>query len=175
MKPPRISIAAVLAIVGAIALGMAALVYASPAWVVVMQVVTLALLFTSILGAIRGRDVAWWRGVALFGWGFLLLDGLNVWWVDPSIRPQAHVVALCSDLYPIVYHDPPVIDLRAQGLDPQTFAPGAAEATRRNIAMTTAEHRAFQSVGVWLSRLLFALLGGVVGRVILTKRHAVEG
>jgi hypothetical protein len=164
MRSPRFSIVGLLAIVAVIAVGIAALRYASQAWAAVFAVLTLALLFTSILGAVRGRDLPFWRGVALFGWGFLFLDAFTPWWIDESVRPRTTLSAFLTEVFPVVFHNPPLMG-GAMG----AFMPGTPP-PRPQINLYSVEYKAFQNVGAWLSHLLFAIMGGIVGRIVLGGR-----
>jgi hypothetical protein len=79
MDMGRISIAATLGWVVAFALGLAALVNASEFWAGGTLLLTLVLLFGSVLGAIiRGWRGGAWLGFAVFGWGYFLLP-LTTW------------------------------------------------------------------------------------------------
>lgn len=76
----RISIAGLLGVVVAFALGLAALVNANEFWAGGTLLVTLAALLGSVLGAIlRGWRGGGWLGFALFGWGFFLFQIFTLW------------------------------------------------------------------------------------------------
>ena len=92
MKSFRISLAASMAIIALIALGLAGMVSATRVWTAVAGTLTLALLLTALLaaGMLSGGDRAFWTGFALFGWVYLLL--VNWDWVGASsamISPPA--------------------------------------------------------------------------------------
>jgi hypothetical protein len=72
---PRISIAALLAGMVPIAVGLAALANPTALWEGVVFALTLLTLFTAIVGVLyrRGAGRAFWVGFALFGWGFFVL------------------------------------------------------------------------------------------------------
>jgi hypothetical protein len=70
----RISIAGLLGLVVAIALGLAAVVNANEFWAWATLLLTLTVLFGSVIGTIlRGWRTGGWLGFAVFGWGYLLL------------------------------------------------------------------------------------------------------
>jgi hypothetical protein len=165
-----VSIAALTGIVAAIAVGMAALRYASDAWAVSLAIFTLALLFTSILGAIHGTNRGFWRGVALFGWGYLLLDGFTVSWIDSTIRPHTFLMPALTELYPYLHHDPPRQHPGSKGGLGIVLAPGVMPP----VELFSSQHRSFQTVGIWISRLLFALLGGIIGRIVIANHRPRE-
>jgi hypothetical protein len=82
---PRTSIAGLLALMIPIAVGLAALTDPSPFWSGAVLVLTLTMLFSSIVGAIyrRGGRRASWLGFAVFGWGYCaLLSQLTI-----DVRP----------------------------------------------------------------------------------------
>ena len=75
----RVSIAATLGWAWPARPGLAALVNASWPWAGATTFATLAALLTSVVGLIlRGRRGGGWDGFAVFGWGFLLAQGLLV-------------------------------------------------------------------------------------------------
>jgi hypothetical protein len=174
MRPPRLSTTGFLGIIAVIALGMAALRYASNAWAVAFAIITLAVLFTSILGAIYGTDRAFWRGVALFGWGFLLVDSFTVWWIDPSIRPSSSLTSFLTQVYPVVRQEPPrEPEIRLIDSSIVRFGNGSPTGPRP-VALWTPEYHAFVSIGVWLSRLFFAFVGGIVGQIMIARSRPPE-
>ncbi len=72
---PRISIAALLAGMVPIAVGLAALADPTAFWEGTVFVLTLLALFTGVVGICyrRGAGRAFWVGFSLFGWGFFVL------------------------------------------------------------------------------------------------------
>jgi hypothetical protein len=77
MRKFHFSIAGLMGIVLAAAVGLTALKNASRIWAGVMLLLTCGILALGIIGAIYGQRTrrAWWLGFALFGWGYLALAG----------------------------------------------------------------------------------------------------
>jgi hypothetical protein len=71
----HISIAQLLAVMVPIAVGLAAIANPSAFWEGTIFVLTLLLLFATVIGVIYRKDVdrAFWLGFSLFGWGFYAL------------------------------------------------------------------------------------------------------
>ena len=72
---PRISIAALLAGMVPIAVGLAALTNPTEFWEGMVFALTMLTLFTALVGVFyrKGADRSFWVGFALFGWGFFVL------------------------------------------------------------------------------------------------------
>jgi hypothetical protein len=76
----RISIARLLGLVAAFALGLAVLVNASEFWAGATLLLTLAALLGSVLGVIlRGWRGGGWLGFAVFGWGYFFFQVFTLW------------------------------------------------------------------------------------------------
>ena len=75
MRTVRFSIAALMAAVLIVALGLAAMRNSSATWAGVTFLVTCAVLCLAVVGIVCDGDArrAWWLGFALFGWGYLVL------------------------------------------------------------------------------------------------------
>ena len=75
MVTVRFSIAALMAAVLIVALGLAAMRNFSATWAGVTFLVTCAVLCLAVVGIVCDGDArrAWWLGFALFGWGYLVL------------------------------------------------------------------------------------------------------
>jgi hypothetical protein len=75
MRTFRFPIAALMAAVLIVALGLAALRNSSATWAGVMLLLTCGVLCLAVVGVVCGGDArrAWWLGFALFGWAYLLL------------------------------------------------------------------------------------------------------
>jgi hypothetical protein len=83
----RTSILGMMAGVGLIAVGLAALRNADQLWQAVAVTLTLAALGVASMGArqLDGADRAWWGGFAAFGWGYLILSSAP--WVGDQVGP----------------------------------------------------------------------------------------
>ncbi|HWE36964.1 MAG TPA: hypothetical protein VG406_10395 [Isosphaeraceae bacterium] len=84
MRRPRFSIASLLGVVVFVAVGLAALRAASPAWDAGLLGVTLGALLVAVLLAVHRADRrrAFWLGFALFGWAYLLVI------LAPGVEPR---------------------------------------------------------------------------------------
>jgi hypothetical protein len=73
MRLPRFAIAGLMGLV--VAVGVAALRFASELWAGVLLMLTLGVLGAAVLAFHErsGASRAWWRGFALFGWGYVVL------------------------------------------------------------------------------------------------------
>ncbi len=71
----RFSLTAMFGAVLFVAFGVAAIRFTSPLWAGLTMAVTMPLLFAAILGALfrLGQARAFWTGVAVCGWGYLLI------------------------------------------------------------------------------------------------------
>jgi hypothetical protein len=83
----QVTLAGLLAAVGAIAFCLAALTHASPQWTSLFLTATVAVLLLGLSGTVvaRGRSRAYWAGFTMWGWGYLLLVS---WPAVPYSWPQ---------------------------------------------------------------------------------------
>ena len=81
MRRPRISIGGLMASVLVVAIGLAALHFASETWAAILLLATLGFLVLTFLMVAyrRGEGRASWLGTALFGWGYLTWAGASSW------------------------------------------------------------------------------------------------
>jgi hypothetical protein len=158
MRPRRISLASLLGIVAVFGLGLAGLKSSTVLWTTAATTVTLALLLAAVLGAVllRGPERAFWLGFALFGWVYLVLVDWS--WIGAQVGHDltGGFRELVDALFP---QDP---NLRFTPTSPQQFE----EARKRDIRIGNA---------VQISRLflclLFALVGGLIGRAFAARRE----
>jgi hypothetical protein len=161
----RISIAGVLGFVAIFAIGLAALVNATSAWAGLVFILTIGLLLTSVLGLIlRGWRRGGWLGFALFGWGYFLIGhiaalGLAEYsWTLPDTA--ADWIFSKANVEPV---PPPSM---------ATGTPGSTQSSPEDLAYFGARavynERSNHAlvIGRWLSVLLFAEVGAVIGLIL---------
>jgi hypothetical protein len=180
MRLPRFTIAGLMGLVVVVAVGVAALRFASDLWADILLVLTLGTLGAAVLAFHErtGAKRSWWRGFALFGWGYVAL-ALGPW-ASESIAPRLPTTmgldALYARMHPtdeggqargdVTY----VLSKRLAAFNASTGAAVAWSATPHTTARTFALWMAnatpefFRRVGHCLWALLVACVGGVVGR-----------
>jgi hypothetical protein len=168
MSDNRLTIGSLLGLVAVSGLWLASLRFATVWWTTAASTVTLALLLSAVLGAflLRGGDRAFLAGFALFGWVYLLF--VNWDWIGAQFGHD--LTGGLSDLAEVVI--PPVSQ--------RTLIP-AANGSRGAAAMLpnpgfldSAQTRAlkvgnFVQIGRLMLSLLFALLGGLIARVLALR------
>ncbi len=160
----RLSIAGMLGYVALVAYWLAAIRSSSVLWTRLAATFTLAALLTSVLGAILSRGLArsFWLGFALFGWVYLGMVAGD--WFGGFGQD------LCgglSDLAELVI--PPVPDLRYWPV--QTLSESAYKALsfeRREKIVN------FVGIGRMGLSLLFAMVGGLIGRWFAARRETSQ-
>jgi len=177
LRPPRLfmqrfSLRSLMTTIGYIAVACAALSYASPFWWALTYGSTLVLLFAAPLYAIyrTGPSRAFWVGVAVFGWGYVVLMAGNPQGPAASRLPTGVVLNFFGGMtaeqnysdryryYPYTNVQPP--SPRRPVLSSVTQPPNA---------------RDFVGVGHALFIALWALVGGALARHVYTSREAVLG
>jgi hypothetical protein len=88
MRLPRFTIAGLMGLVVVVAVGVAALRFASELWASILLMLTLGVLGAAVLAFHEraGARRAWWRGFALFGWGYVMLAFGP--WASEAIAPH---------------------------------------------------------------------------------------
>ena len=73
MTLPRFSVRELLGFVAFLAVGTTALLYATPAWAIVLGAAAMSLLFVSVVAAVLSTSQrrAFWLGAAIFGWLYI--------------------------------------------------------------------------------------------------------
>ena len=199
MTAPRFTIAGLMGLVVASAVGVAAVRFASELWAGVLLLGTLTLLGAAILGILhrRGARRAWWQGFALFGWGYLFA-AFGPWAADaiaPHLPTTAALDALYAKMHPpgeaeqlttfttgsTVTNSTTAYAIAALAPAPApvpstiagSAAPPATFTFRVMLANPTPEF--FRRVGHCLWALLFAVLGGLIGRAFFATADRRDG
>jgi hypothetical protein len=179
MRLPRFTIAGLMGLVVVVAVGVAALRYASELWAGILLLLTLGVLGASVLAfhEREGARRAWWRGFALFGWGYVALTMGP--WATGAIAPRLPTTMGLDVLYARMHPGTArMLDVRIWDLGSRdTKAAGALTTYARSAVRfspddgsilfpssvnTTPEP--FRRVGHCLWALLVAGVGGVAGR-----------
>jgi hypothetical protein len=194
MRLPRFTIAGLMGLVVVVAVGVAALRFASELWASILLMLTLGVLGAAVLAfhdRTRARR-AWWRGFALFGWGYLVL-AMGPWAAEaiaPHLPTTQGLDALYARMHPegeaqpqmmrrsmrrrqviqqqmaLVYSTPMTSTATASvptGPAPLTNPPPPV---RLWFVAASATPEFFRRVGHCLWALLVACVGGVVGRTL---------
>jgi hypothetical protein len=201
MKPFRVSIAGLMAVVLLVAVGVAALRSASDLWAGALFTLALGVLAIAALGAVslRGRQRASWAGFAALGWGYLLLAFGP--WCDTAIRPRLLTTKLLDILAAWKAPAPQGIAMsRAPqplrlSWDVSTFRPATGSdsstilldesmsVTPSNVVQwlppvtpgpAGPSRESSQDIGHALAALLVAFLGGRAALFFVARREAAE-
>jgi hypothetical protein len=175
MRLPHFSIAGLMGLVVVVAVGVAALRFASELWAGVL--LTLGVLGAAVLAFHEraGASRSWWRGFALFGWAYVVL-ALGPWAseaIAPLLPTTIGLRALFARMNPKVeqkdrrlqeYFD----DIATVNAPSGTTAPltGFTDGTLVVSGSPGPVPEPFRRVGHCLWTLLIACLGGVVGRAL---------
>ena len=167
----RISIAGVLGSVAVFAIGLAALVNATTAWAGVAFTLTVGVLFASVLATIlRGWRRGGWLGLALFGWGYFLLGNLS----SPGPITSTWLLPDAASEWIFSKANPPPIPPTSSSTNVSGSRPMIPQDTNYYIALERHNHRAMYAtnIGRWLSVLLFAGVGAILGVLLARGRRA---
>jgi hypothetical protein len=158
MRPPRITIGALMRLVVACGCGMAVLRYASPLWSDVTFGGTLLVLLTAVVAAVKGRHRTAWLGFAVFGWGAAIVlwgfamheavsnEQATVRSMPSMTIPYTPLTGLLETLYPIVHYAPPN---------------GAIKGVVVRAIPSGVVHASFQWIGHAMACLLFGCVGAI--------------
>ena len=167
----RISIAGVLGSVAVFAIGLAALVNATSVWSGVAFTLTIGLLLASVLATIlRGWRRGGWFGFALFGWGYFLIVYTSAF----GLASQAWLLPDSATEWIFSKSNPTPIP----PAELSTYVPGSQsptpEASAYFFAANAHDERAANAtnIGRWLSVLLFAEVGAILGVLLARGRRA---
>jgi hypothetical protein len=201
MSSFRISLASVLGIVAVLALALAGVTSASSVWTALAATVALALLLTAVLAAwiLRGPDRAFCAGFAVFGWAYLVL--VNWDWVGGQfghdltvifseaaevLLPEVPAPARPTPLPPaqpatallLVPDGLSRTDRTNQiGVPPPAPLPVSGLNYNELVLLRQAKIGNFVQISRTLFSLLFAMLGGFIGRALAVRggRQAESG
>jgi hypothetical protein len=173
LKGPRFSLAGLMGIVAVIALGCVGLVSASTFWTSAAATITLGLLLGAVLGAVllRGAEQAFLLGFALFGVIYLLLVDWD--WFGGQLGHD--LTAGLSDVAESIIPAPRVATapITSPFPSPSPPVPGLME-PMETFAAHSVKIGNFVQIGRMTLALLFALVGGIVGRLLFSRRHGQE-
>ena len=169
----RFSLAGVLGFVAVFAIGLAALVNATTVWAGVAFTLTIGTLLASVLAVIlRGWRRGGWLGFALFGWGYFLLGNLSSLGLAPNswLLPDAAAEWAFSKANPMPV-PPASFSTNVPGSVPMT-----PEASAYFLAQEVYNGRSANAtnIGRWLSVLLIAEVGAILGVLLARGRRAGE-
>jgi hypothetical protein len=169
LKGPRFSLAGLMGIVAVIALGCVGLVSASTFWTSAAATITLGLLLGAVLGAVllRGAEQAFLLGFALFGIIYLLLVDWD--WFGGQLGHD--LTAGLSDVAESIIPVPRVAMAPMIASSPARPSPAEPIDT---YAAHSVKIGNFVQIGRMTLALLFALAGGIVGRLLFSRRHGQE-
>lgn len=162
MIRPRFSIAAGVGLVLLAGLGLAALSSASVPWVQTIATASLGMLAFAVVGATSGRNRAFWRGFAIFGWLYALVS-LGPW-TEGHIRPMLMTTGLLDFAWLISPH-------RGQ-VSVSLMGPGPLSGPAHAFAIDEGYVR-FQLIGHWLAALVAGAIGGSLA-VLMGSRGGLD-
>jgi hypothetical protein len=188
MRLPRFTIAGLMGLVVVVAVGVAALRFASELWAGLLLMPTLGVLGAAVhaFHERAGSRRSWWRGFALFGWGYLVL-AMGPWSseaIAPHLPTTMGLDALYARLHPKV--EEVEKDRRPLALRQYIDLVNASSATPSYVSIGNGKFvvvgsppgptpEPFRRVGHCLWALLVAGVGGVVGRALHTTGARASG
>jgi hypothetical protein len=158
----RVSIAGLMAAILVVAVGFAALQNASAWWSSALFTFTLALFLIAAVGAIWGKDKAFWLGFALFGWSYMIVS-YEPWSKHATTPPSLVTTKLLNRLYPHISTVPPdEVVIGGEGVWKDSRRIEIVRSfTAGNITFFRNDMNEFLQVGHFLVSWLFALVGGI--------------
>jgi hypothetical protein len=180
MRLPRFTIAGLMGLVVVVAVGVAALRFASEMWAGILLMLTLGVLGAAVLAFHErtGARRAWWRGFALFGWGYLTL--VMGPWAAEAIAPHLPTTRGLEALYARMYPEREEVMLSRRFRElvyrkylaranmtagsPASVALSPDGSVVLGTASADSSLESFRRVGHCLWALLVACVGGLVGR-----------
>jgi hypothetical protein len=157
MRPPRFSLATLMAATVLIGIVVAGLRHATSLWAVTSFSLAVVILATAILGAVfrRDRRRVYWTGFAVFGWGYLVLCFAP--WFEERVGPHLLTTIVLEDSHSYLGPQP-----RLMVTSP---APGSAMTTVSTSPIAwdgSTEQENYHRIGQSLFALLFGYLGGMI-------------
>jgi hypothetical protein len=149
----RVSLAALLGFIAVLAVGLAALRSGSGPWAGLIYTLMVGYLLAGLLGTIlRGRRGGSWVGLAVFGWGYLLVGYV------PQMENFHDSLSdsVAEWVFAHANSEPPPPD------------PGTMGGSNTPYAMNL---RTSQRIGYWLLVILFAQSGSLLGGLLASKRE----
>jgi hypothetical protein len=148
----RVSLAALLGFIAVLAVGLAALRSGTGLWAGLIYTLMVGYLLAGLLGTIlRGRRGGTWIGLAVFGWGYLLVGHV------PGL--EGYHESLSDNLaYWVFTYAKPEPPLPGNGEFPM--------ANREDYGLRISEQ-----IGQWLLVILFAQSGSLLGGLLASKRE----
>ena len=165
----RFSLTALFGMVLFTAFGTAAIRFDSPLWAGLTMAVTVPLLFAAILGALfrLGQARAFWTGMAICGWGYLLLALAP--WFEPSVGQHLPTTQVLVLVHEQLQEQEPDTDNNPVDEDDNSFVIQFRWATT-----TGPDLSVVQSTGHALFALLFGFIGGVTAKWFYVTRAPRE-
>jgi hypothetical protein len=188
MRLPRFTIAGLMGLVVVVAVGVAALRFASELWAGVLLMLTLGVLGAAVLTFHEraGAKRAWWRGFARFGWGYVAL-AMGPWAseaIAPHLPTSMGLDALYARMNP--QGEEGEKDRRLQAYFDDIATVNALSGTTAPLTGFTSETfvvsgspgpapEPFRRVGHCLGALLAACVGGLLGRACHASGERASG
>jgi hypothetical protein len=198
MKSARFTIAGMLATIGGLGIGFAALTHPNEWTASALLTMTYGLLLVSLLAAVGNHDIrrAFWMGFALFGWAYGLVN-LNVGpggsvsqdlittraidrlrpVLHPNEKPYSPMIMNWNGTTPLPLYSPYSPNVWAANGSPNGVNswPAVASSICPSCGSTIvgASADAFSRIGQSVATVIVALLGGITGTIVFqrARRH----
>ena len=157
-------------VVAVFAFWLASLRSASVWWTAAASTLTLAFLLTGVLGSIflKGPDRAYWSGFALFGWTYLLLVNWEFFGGQFSHDLTGGLGQFAEWVLPRITSPPAINPGTVFPIPPRLL--GFGQMPGPTFIEASLEHSIklgnFVQIGRMGFTLLFAMLGGLIGRIL---------
>lgn len=178
----RFSLTTLFGVVLFVAFGTAAIRFASPLWAGLTMSLTVPILFAAILGALfrLGQARAFWTGVAICGWGYLLI--VLAPWFDAGVGQQLPTTYLLNYAQERLQNGAPpaglAVDLgvpvAVSNGGPALLSYGSGQGLRIWSTGSALESGFVLRTGHALFALLFGFIGGVMAKWFYLTRSPRE-